>query len=242
MSIRLQPAALVAAFLFAASAAAQDAPKPKTSFTGDLGYVTASGNTDLTTLSAGDKLVHSDGRWTLTQIAAYVYGESDSKESANQLRISGRADFDFLPRAGVFTSVTYERNTFAGFKFRMDEAVGVLWKAIVAPQDSMTVDVGGELTQETDVDSTNHSYPAARLGLNYKHSFTKAAYFQELADYAADLQSGGGYRVNSESAIVAPISSHIGIKLSYAIRFNSKPPVDFGTTDRVLTTGIQISF
>jgi putative salt-induced outer membrane protein len=120
--------------------------------------------------------------------------------------------------------------------------LGFLWKAIVAPQDSLTLDVGGELTQQANVDSTNQSYPAARFGLNYKHTFTKTAYFQQLADYAADLQSGGGYRVNTESALVAPISAHIGIKVSYAVRFNSAPPTGFGTTDRVLTTGVQVSF
>jgi putative salt-induced outer membrane protein len=238
---RLQPAALVAALILATTAAAQDT-KPKTSFTGDLGYVTASGNTNLTTLSVGDKLTHSDGRWLFTQVAAYVYGESDSKESANQLRIGGRADFDFKPRIGVFAAVSYERNTFAGFKSRTDEVLGLLWKAIVAPRDSMTLDAGGELTQQANVDGTNQSYPAARFGLNYKHTFTKAAYFQQLADYAVDLQSGGGYRVNTESALVAPISAHIGIKVSYGVRFNSAPPTGFGTTDRVLTTGVQVSF
>ena len=47
--------------------------------------------------------------------------------------------------------------------------------------------------------------------------------------------------VNSESALVAPVSAHFGVKMSYAVRYNSRPPVKFGTTDRVLTTGVQLS-
>jgi putative salt-induced outer membrane protein YdiY len=52
----------------------------------------------------------------------------------------------------------------------------------------------------------------------------------------------GSYRFNTESALVAPLSTHVGIKLSYAIRFDSRPQPTFETTDRLLTTGIQISY
>jgi putative salt-induced outer membrane protein len=225
------------------------APKPTTSFTGDLGYVSATGNTSLTTLSVGDKLAHTDGDWSFAQLGAYVYGKTDSKESANQLRFEGRADYALHPRFGVFADVAFERNPFAGFQRRIDENLGFRWKAIVAPRDSMSVDAGGGLTQESDIDATvpdagttSHNYSSARAAANYKHIFSKTAYFQEVAEYVPNLQTSGAYRANSESALVAPISSHIGIKMSYSVRYDSRPPVGFGTTDRVLTTGVQISF
>ncbi len=226
---------------FAMLAGAQTA-KPTTSFTGDLGYVGASGNTKLTTLSIGDKIVHTDGAWTLTQVGTYVYGETNNVESANQFGLSGRADWAFQPRLGLFGAASYERNTFAGFKRRTDELLGLRWKAVVAPQDSLNLDAGAEFTQQTDVSGTSDSYPAARAAASYKHVFSKLAYFQQLAEYIPDLQSGGGYRVNTESSLVAPISAHVGIKMSFAIKYNSQPPVSFGTTDRLLTAGVQISY
>ncbi len=218
------------------------AAKATTSFTGDLGYVSATGNTSLTTLSAGDKIVHTDGDWSLTQLGAYVYGKTNAKESANQLRVEGRVDYALHPRFGVFVDGAFERNPFAGFNRRTDENAGVRWKAIVSPDDSLSIDVGGGLTQESDADGTSPSYASARLAANYKHSFSKTAYFQELAEYVPNLQTSGAYRANSESALVAPISSHVGIKMSYSVRYDSRPPTKFGTTDRVLTTGIQISY
>jgi putative salt-induced outer membrane protein len=48
--------------------------------------------------------------------------------------------------------------------------------------------------------------------------------------------------VNTESSVIAPLSSHAGIKIGYVIRFNSTPPATFGKTDRILTTGVQVSF
>jgi putative salt-induced outer membrane protein YdiY len=225
-------------------AASGQAPRAnaKTSFTGDFGFVDASGNTRLSTLNVGDKVVRTDGRLALSQLGAYVYGKTKGVESANQLRIAGRSDFAFLPRLATFAGVSFDRNPFAGFKRRTDEIAGLTWKAIVAPSDSLSLDGGGALTQESDLDGTSKSYPAARAAGAYKHNFTKSSYFTQLGEYIPNLKTSGAYRANSESAIVAPLSAHIGIKTAYIVRYDSKPPVTFGTTDRVLTTGIQISY
>ncbi len=216
--------------------------KSVTSFTGDLGFVSASGNTNVTTLTIDDKIVHTSGYWMFTQFATYVSGETNNKQSANQLRVGEREDYALHPRVSVFAGFSFERNTFAGFNSRTDEILGVSWAAIVAPHDSARIDFGGVLTQEADIDSTHQSYPSARAALNYKHQFSKLAYFHQFIEYIPNLQTSGSYRFNTESALVAPISAHIGIKLSYAIRFDSRPQPTFGTTDRLLTTGIQISY
>lgn len=215
---------------------------PTTAATANIGAVLATGNTQLRTVNADDKIVRTDGKWILTQLAAYVYGQTNSLTSANQLRAALRSDYSFESRVSVFAAATYERNRFAGFTRRTDEALGLSWKAIVAPMDSLSLDGGGVLTQQTNVDSTHQDFPAARLAAAYKHNFSKLSYFQQLAEYIPNVQSLGEYRVNTESSLVAPLSAHIGIKIAYAVRFNSKPPVNFGTTDRILTTGVQVSF
>jgi putative salt-induced outer membrane protein len=233
---------LAATPLLAASIAAAQAPAPKTSITADLGIVSASGNTRLRTMNVGDKVVHTNGRWALTQLGAYVYGETNDVASANQLRGLLRADYSIENRLSAFAGGSYERNRFAGFTRRTDEILGLSWKALTEPFDSLAIDAGGVLTQEADVDGTNKSFPAARLAGNYKHAFTKASYFQQLAEYIPNLKTHGEYRVNTESSVIAPLSSHAGIKIGYVIRFNSTPPATFGKTDRILTTGVQVSF
>lgn len=232
------PALLV---LLAANSFAQ-APASKTTFTGDVGYVSASGNTKLTTLSLGEKIGHTRGKLVLSQLAAYVYGKADTAETANQLRLAGRADYEFVHRVGVFAGIAHERNRFAGFDARTDEIAGLRWQAIVAPMDSMSLDAGGVLTQQSNVDGTSQNDPSARAAANYKHLFSKSAYFQEIAEYLPNLQKTGEYRFNSESSIVAPVSTHIGLKMSYSLRYNTAPPASFGKVDRVLTTGVQITY
>ena len=227
--------------LAAASALAQGG-KPTTSISGDVGYVSASGNTNLTTLSVGERIIRTDGRWTFTQRAVYVYGKTNDKESARQTRLSARVDFDFQPRLGVFAGLAYERNTFAGFNSRTDQIVGLRWKALVEPNDSLSLDAGGVNTVQNNVDRTRQTTFPARIATNYKHRFSKTAYFLQLAEYVPNLTTNGAFRAYTESSLVAPISEHIGIKTSYSLRYDSRPPVNFGKTDRILTTGIQLTF
>ena len=231
---------LAAVATFAAPAAAQDA-KSNTSFTGSLGYLSASGNTKLTTLSIGEALGHTTGRWMLSQLVAYVYGKTDARESANQLRVAARADYSFEARLGLFGGTSVERNRYAGFRRRTEQIAGLKWKAIVAPADSMALDAGGVLTRQSDVDGKSASYTSGRVATVYKHVFSKAAYFHQFVEYLPSTKEAG-YRLNAESAVVAPISRHVGIKLDHVTRYNSRPPVNFGTTDRVLTMGVQLSY
>lgn len=237
LSAFLSGAALIvhATSLFAQSSA-------RTSFTADFGFVSATGNTRLATLNFNEKVTHTVRSWVLTQTAGYVYGKTNGVASANQLRTSLRGDHAFLKGVAVFAGASYERNTFAGFDRRTDEFLGLAWKALAAARDTLSIDAGGVLTQESLVDGTDRNYPAGRLAGAFKHSFGGASYFTQLAEYLPNFQSSGEYRLNAESSLVAPVSSHLGVKVAYTVRFDSEPPLGFGKTDRVLTTGLQITY
>lgn len=227
--------------VLAAATSGAQAPSP-TAFTADFGFVAANGNTRLATLNFNEKITHTMRSWLLTQTAGYVYGKTNGVSSANQLRTSLRGDHTFLTNVGVFVGASYERNTFAGFDRRTDEFVGIAWKALASARDTLKIDGGGVLTQESLVDGTSRDYPSGRLAGAFKHSFGGASYFAQNGEYLPNFEVSGAYRVNSESSLVAPISKHLGMKLSYVIRYDSRPPAGFGTTDRVLTTGLQVTY
>lgn len=238
-SRRLLPAfAVLAPFL----AAAQQPAAWKFSGTADAGFVSATGNTDVVTTNFGDKLTASYKAWTLTQTLAQVYGKTKGVESANQLRAGLRAERTIADGVGGFAAVQYERNAFAGFNRRLDELLGVQWKAIADSANTLTLDAGGVLTQQENTDGTSKNTPAARAAAAFKHLFKANTFVSQGVEYVPDLQAGGGYRLNSETAAVAPLSSRVSVKLGYLFQFNSKPPTKFGTTDRVFTSVLQVSF
>src|ERR1044071_3139387 len=107
--LRCSLVAAAVALPLAAPARGQES-KPTTSITADLGFVSATGNAQLQTLSVGDKLAFTPGRWTLSQLTAYVYGKTKHLSTANHLRVAVRGDYKIEQRLAVFAGSSFERN------------------------------------------------------------------------------------------------------------------------------------
>ena len=214
-------AVLLVAATLADSARAQDPKKPVT-FTGDLGFVNTAGNTHLTTINIGDRLTATAGKLLLTQTFALVYGRSEGKQNANSQLLRARADYSLAARVAVYGFAGYERNRFAGIAHRIDEGIGL----------AAAVDL-----------TVGDNFVSGRLAARFKHLFSKVAYFQQALEFLPNLETTRDYRINSESALVAPISRHFGLKAAYLIRYNHAPPSPaLARTDRLLTSGVQVTY
>src|SRR5689334_18102105 len=93
---------LITASVVASAGAQAPATAWKSSGTVDFGFVSATGNTDVTTITLGEKLTGTRGVWTVSQFLANVYGKTKGVESANQLRIGGRAERKLDKYYGAF--------------------------------------------------------------------------------------------------------------------------------------------
>jgi putative salt-induced outer membrane protein YdiY len=96
--------------------------------------------------------------------------------------------------------------------------------------------------QQLSTLGVHRDFPSARVASTYRHLFTRTAYFLQSAELLPDLKTSKNLRVNTETGLVAPISSHIGLKISYVIRFDNLPEPGFKKTDRLLTSGVQITY
>jgi putative salt-induced outer membrane protein len=232
-----------------AGRAESQAPKKPVNFTGDAGFVSTAGNTHLVTLSLGDKLTIQRGKVLLTQTFALVYGKTDSVQTANSQLARGRGDYAFSGRLSAYGFVGYERNRFAGIDHRTDEGLGIALAAWRGAKNELDLEAGAGLVQEhllpdpqVDVTVTDNFF-AGRAAARYKHLFAKATYFQQSLEFLPNLEDTGDYRINSESALVAPISSHFGLKASYLIKYNHSPPSPaLARSDRMFTTGLQVTY
>lgn len=241
-------AVLLVAAALANSAHAQDPKKPVT-FTGDLGFVNTAGNTHLTTINIGDKLTATAGKLLLTQTFALVYGRSEGKQNANSQLLRARADYSLAARVAVYGFAGYERNRFAGIDHRIDEGVGLAAAVLRSALNELDLEAGVGLVQQRlqpdpAVDLTvGDNFVSGRLAARYKHLFSKVAYFQQALEFLPNLETTSDYRVNSESALVAPVSRHFGLKAAYLIKYNHAPPSPaLARTDRLLTSGVQVTY
>ena len=85
------------------------------------------------------------------------------------------------------------------------------------------------------------NFVALRVATSYKHNLTDDAFVQQSVEALPNVQEFKDLRVNSETALVAPITRQIALRLSYVVRFDNVPEPGFLKTDRVLSSGVQIA-
>jgi putative salt-induced outer membrane protein len=230
------------------SAGAQDAAPPPTEFSADLGYVNVSGNKSVTSLSLGEKLIRRVAKWQFLQELGAVYGKTDGEESSNLWRAALRGDYGFSPAVEVYARTAWDKNKFAGVKSRLAEGLGLAWKVAASDQNQFNVEAGFELTQQDNIDGTNDSFSALRGATTWKRSFSSTSYFFQGVELLPNLDESDDYRINTETTFVAALSNHIALKTSYVLRYDNLPSLNADGTaplrksDRVLSTGIQVTF
>jgi putative salt-induced outer membrane protein YdiY len=241
--------ALIALSSLAGHATAQDAKKPPlTEFSGDLGFVNVAGNTSVTTLNVSQRYIRRLAPWEFKQDFGTVYGKTDGTESSNLWRASLRADYGLSSHWALYALTAFDRNKFAGIKSRFAEGVGVVAKLIATDVDQLNLEAGFQVTQQKNLDGTDDNFKSLRAATSVKHTFPGKSYIFQSVEVLPNLDESEDLRVNSETAVVAPVSSHIGLKFSYVVRYDNLPALNAaGTaplqkTDRIFSTGIQITF
>lgn len=233
-------------------------PVKTSSFSADFGFVSASGNTSVTTFNIGDKIVFNsaDKRVIFTQTFAAVRSEADGVKNAENFKGQLRLDYGLSKRLYVFGLTGWERNVPGGVARRFEETIGIAFKPIVLPKDQLDLELGLSFFQQRNTDEVagqplEDNYTAGRLAGFYKHTFRGAAFFAQLLELIPNFDDSDDFRLNSESSLIAPVSRNIAIKLGYIVRYDNLPSFlpepnpardRFKKTDRFLTAGLTVSF
>jgi putative salt-induced outer membrane protein YdiY len=240
-------AVLLTFLTFAPSALAAQAPAPppaprRADFTADLGLVSTSGNSNITTYNVGEKIVFRPGHWTLTQNFGIIYGKTGGVVNANSIASGLRGDYNLAIRLAIYGLGKFERNTFAGVSSRFEEATGLSAKLLDTATDQFSFEFGLGYIQQRAVAGDRRDFLSARTAGVYRHNFSKAAFAQQSVEVLPNLKQGDDYRINSETSLSAPLSSHLALKSALVIKFDNLPEPGFKSTDRTFTSGLQITF
>ena len=223
-------------------AAPADTVRPVT-VVADFGLVDAAGNSDVTSFTASERLEWKPeaSRWILSQTFKAVYGKTDGATSAESYRGSVRADRRISDQLQLFVAGGFERDRFAGVSRRFEELVGIGARLVDRPRHSLEVEAGAAFTQQRSTADLDDNFMAARGAATYQFKLTDAATFRQQLEVLENLEETDDLRLNSETALVAPLSRRIAIKIAYVIRFDNIPEPGFRKTDRVLSSGMQVS-
>ncbi len=233
---------LVLVGLVAAPAVAQStSDRPKGS--ADLGFVSATGNSSVTTFSFGQKLTWKPStRWTLRQDLRTVYGEANGAVNTSLLVAKVAGDWTIIDGLAVTSGITFDRNRSSGIKRRTEEYLGVVWRFATLASDSIRFDAGGVWTQQRNLRGVENDFIAIKAGLFYKKPLGGGAFVQQSVEALPNTEVREDWRLNTETAVAAPLHKRLGLRLAYTVRYDNLPEETFQKSDQIFTAGMQITY
>ena len=209
---------------------------------GTIGLVQTSGNSDLLTLNVGEELAWLSGAVALRQAFTTVYGRSEGQTNASSWRASVRGDYRFSTALAAFARAGFDRDRFAGISRRFEEGVGLALVALDRARDRLELELGTDLVQQRTTLGVSDGFVSGRSVARYRHDFgARGTYVQQSVEFLPNLEALEDFRLNSESVVVAPLSRRFALKVSYVVRLDNLPEPGFASTDRMLTSALQIT-
>lgn len=222
---------------------AQTPLPPKREFSSDLSFVNTSGNTNITTTGFSEKFIARPGwRWTVTQTAGVVYGRNSGEVNAENYRAGLYVEMAYTPRTGLYALGTFERNIFRGIAARYETSAGLSALLWVGDKDELKFEAGIARINQRATDDLIARFFSGRINTVYRYNFKPSTYFEQTLEVLPNLREADDLRINARTALVAPISRHIGLKMSYVVQWDDQPQPTFKETDTTLQTGLQLTF
>ncbi len=212
-------------------------------FTGDAGFVNTTGNTEVTTINLGNKLEFAAKGWGVTQTFGLIYGRLDGETNTSLWRAGLRGDREITSRVGLFIRSEYDRNTFAGIRSRFNQSAGLSAQLVDAERTKLRSELGGGYVWQRGVaPAPDQNFAAGRAALAFDRLLGEKSRVSQTLEFLPNFKEREDLRINAQTSLVAPITSGIAMRASYEIRYDGVPEPGFKDTDRIFTTGVQVTF
>jgi putative salt-induced outer membrane protein YdiY len=104
--------------------------------------------------------------------------------------------------------------------------------------DKLNTEIGPGYVNEERINAPRNEFASGRAYAKYVHTFNAAANFSQDAEYIHDFSDNKDYRLNTESALITSLSTHLSLKTSFVWKHVGKPVAGIGKDDT--TTGVAL--
>ncbi len=220
-----------------------DDPTPSPwSGSGEVSFVSTSGNTDTETLGLGFGLTYKPGVWTTELKAGFLRSESDGEKTAEKatgLLGVRRAINDHVD---AYARTSYLRNKFAGVNSNVGIEAGGLYKALRGEKHVLDLTAGLGYTTEDRVSEENRDFAMATLGAGYKWKISETTDLTNDFGSVYDFDDSENWRLANTTALATSINKIFSLKVSYAINYQNQPSVGFEKRDTVASVALVTKF
>ncbi|WP_010408514.1 DUF481 domain-containing protein [Sphingomonas echinoides] len=205
----------------------------------ELGGYLTTGNTRDVGVSGAIALTRESVRWRHKVNLAADYKESGGLISREHFLAAYEPNFKFSPRAYVYGATQFESDRFLGYYDRYSASLGAGYSALRGGGLKLDLELGPAYRKTDFTDSTKENSVAARGSVDFAWKLSKAINFTQVASaYVQKINS----TVSSTTALNAKLIGPLAAQLSYAVQYESTPPVGRVGTDTTSRAALVYSF
>ncbi len=164
--------------------------------------------------------------------------DEDGERRAERLFARARAARALTERWEVFGGLAAERDKFAGLDHRSLVETGALWHLLAGDRQTLDLDFGLTWTDESFVAGGSESGFGGLAGLAWSYRFGETPTLRERALWYPNFESGGDWRLTSETALEAGLTARRALNLGLLGRPAPPPGPGFATTDTTTTASL----
>lgn len=206
---------------------------------GQLGALVSTGNSSNTGLTAGLKLAREGADWTHKISALADFQRSSGVTTREQFLLAYEPNRQLSDRLFLYGLGQLERDRFQGFSSRIAASGGLGYKVLDTDTVKLSVNGGPAYRKTNFVGGGSDSALAGLASLDFDWRLSETVKISQ--DASAFVQSGNDTLL-ATTALEAGLSGALSLRLSYAVEYDSQPPVGAVSTDTLTRVSIIYGF
>lgn len=217
---------------------------------GELGYVSARGNTDSDSANAKLDVASEIERWKHSLLFNELYGSNNSVTSNNRWELRWQTDYKITEPLYWFGGLRYERDHFGAYSYQESATTGIGYKLIDTDTTKFSIQGGvgvkkarpQTLVEDEDsdrvlyrIDGPVETRGDVVAGAKFEHALTGNT--KILDTFLAEATSANTFMQN-DLALQVSMSDRLALSVAYGIRQNTSPPPDSERRDTITTLSV----
>jgi len=216
---------------------------------GEFGGFHSTGNTESIGVTTALQLKREGLEWTHLLRARADYQRQNGATSREQFVAAYEPRWQFNDDLFLYGLAQFERDRLQGFDARYAASGGLGYKVVDEEGLSLSVKAGPAWRITEYTDGTSASRIAGLFGADFDWQIVEGLTFTQDANALAEgggevqvLIDGNNTSINLVSGLDFKISEKLRSRLSYAVDYNSNPPVDTEATDTITRFSVVYGF
>lgn len=204
---------------------AAEGAKRKWKDAAEFSLLTTNGNSRGTTTSGKNTFTYNWSDLTGLEFLAGGRGSSNAGTvTSEQYNASEKVTWKLIGANYVYERFGWDQDRFAGIANRWDASAGLGRLLLDLKNDKINTELGGGYVNEERTSAPRNDFASGRAYAKYVHTLSATANFSQDAEYLHNFKNRKGYRLNTETALIASLSTHLSLKTSFVWKRNALPP------------------